>query len=409
MPPTAPTGAATEKRSCELADVIRQYGDSYQHNHALSSTQRKALRDIARCRTAVLGGHRQWCDSCGFERYVYHSCRNRHCPKCQTRASSEWVAARRQELLPVPYFHNVFTLPHELNPLIGWNAANQRALLKLLFDAAAQTLLAFGRDELGGTIGFTLVLHTWDQQLRPHYHVHALIASGALSPDGSRWIAGGGKFLFPVHGLSRMFRGKYLAGLKALLDEDQLDLPPHLMELRDPDARRRLLKTLRAKPWVVYSKCPFSGPQKLLEYLGRYTHRAAISNHRLLSCDNGQVRFAYRDRRDGDRQKVAVLPSDQFLQRFVRHILPPRFQRIRHYGLLANRGKHERLARCRELLGGRPEPDRKPAASTLVEWLTIHLGIDLDVCPCCGERLLQERLIPPSERFSTSVTYWDTS
>jgi len=409
MPPTALSGAAAEKRSCELADVIQQYGNAYQRTHALSSVQRKVLRDIARCRTAVLGGHRQWCEHCGFERYVYHSCRNRHCPKCQTRASSEWVAARRQELLPVPYFHNVFTLPHELNPLIGWNAANQRALLKLLFDAAAQTLLEFGRGELGGTIGFTLVLHTWDQQLRPHYHVHALIASGALSPDGSRWIAGGGKYLFPVHGLSRMFRGKSLAGLQALLDEDRIDLPSHLEGLRDPALRRRLLKTLYGKPWVVYSQRPFAGPQQLLEYLGRYTHRAAISNHRLLSCEDGQVRFTYRDRRDGDRQKIAMLPADQFLQRFVRHILPPRFQRLRHYGLLANRGKHERLRRCRELLGGRPEPDRKPAASTLAEWLTIHLGIDPDVCPCCGERLQEERLVPRSQQLPISISPWDTS
>jgi len=253
------------------------------------------------------------------------------------------------------------------------------------------------------------VLHTWDQQLRPHYHVHALIASGALAPDRSRWIAGGGKFLFPVHGLSKMFRAKYLAGLKVLLDEDRLNLPPHLMELRDPASRRRLMKTLRGKPWVVYSKRPFAGPQKLLEYLGRYTHRVAISNHRLLSCDHGQVRFTYRDRRDGDRQKLAALPADQFLQRFVKHVLPPRFQRIRHYGLLANRGKHERLRRCRELLGGRPEPDRKPAASTIAEWLTIHLGIDPGVCPCCGEQLQEERLVPQSTRFPVSVTYWDTS
>lgn len=408
MPPTAPNGATAEKRSCELADVIRQYGDAYQRAHALSSAQRKALRDIARCRTAALGGQRQWCDSCGFERYVYHSCRNRHCPKCQTRASSEWVATRRQELLPVPYFHNVFTLPHELNPLIGWNSANQRALLKLLFDAAAQTLLAFGRGELGGTIGFTLVLHTWDQQLRPHYHVHALIASGALSPDGSRWIAGGGKFLFPVHGLSRMFRGKYLAGLKTLLDEERLDLPTQLEHLRDPASRRRLMKTLHNKPWVVYSKRPFAGPQKLLDYLGRYTHRAAISNHRLLSCENGQVRFTYRDRRDGDHRKIAVLPADQFLQRFVRHVLPPRFQRIRHYGLLANRGKHERLARCRELLGVRQEPDRAPPTSSLAEWLTTHVGIDPDVCPCCGERLQEERLATQAQ-CGTSMMFWDTS
>jgi hypothetical protein len=205
-----------------------------------------------------------------------------------------------------------------------------------------------------------------------------------------------------------MFRGKYLAGLETLLDEDGLDLPPHLEKLRDPAARRRLMNTLRGKPWVVYSKRPFAGPQKLLEYLGRYTHRAAISNHRLLSCENGQVRFTYRDRRDGDRRKIAAQPADEFLQRFLKHILPPHFQRLRHYGLLANRGKHERLRRCRELLGVRREPDRPPPTSSLAEWLNIHLGIDPDVCPCCGERLQEERLTPQSQ-CGTSVTFWDTS
>lgn len=411
MPQAAPHGAAAVREtSCELADVFREYGEAYRRTHPLSRAQHKALRDITRCRTPELGGQRQWCERCGYERFVYHSCRNRHCPKCQTRESSEWVAARQQELLPVPYFHNVFTLPHELNPLIGWCERNQRALLKLLFDAAAQTLREFGRRELGGTIGFTLVLHTWDQQLRPHYHVHALIASGALSADGFRWIAGGGKFLFPVHGLSRMFRGKYLDGLQRLLSEGRLDLPPHLAHLSDAVHRRRFLQRLRSKPWVVYSKHPFAGPHKLLDYLGRYTHRAAISNQRLLSCRDGQVRFTYRDRRDGERRKIATLPAAEFIGRFFKHVLPARFQRIRHYGLLANRGKQQRLNCCRELLGASSR-ETTPPPRCLADWLEDVLQIDPARCPCCGGVLQQELLEPqpPPSRSASSFEAWDTS
>jgi hypothetical protein len=341
-----------------------------------------------------LGGHREWCERCGFERFVYHSCRNRHCPKCQTAESAAWVEARRQDLLPVPYFHHVFTLPHELNPLVGWNPRNQRALLKLLFDAAAGTLLAFGRGELGGKIGCTLLLHTWDQQLRPHYHVHALVPSGALSPDGTRWIAGGAKFLFPVHGLSRMFRGKFLDGLRTLFADAALDLPPHLAALGDPAGQRRVLETLRGKEWVVYAQRPFAGPRKLVDYLGRYTHRAAIANHRLLSCDDGLVRFTYRDRRDGDRRKVATLPAEEFIARFLKHVLPERFQRIRHYGLLANRDKQQRLEHCRQLLGDRPQVENSPTRRTAADWLQDMLGVDPDRCPCCGDALRREPLDP---------------
>lgn len=395
MPTAALPGAApAQKSSCELADVLRRYGDAYRRTHGLTSPQRKALRDIVRCRTAALGGQRQWCAACGYERFVYHSCRNRHCPKCQRHETAAWVAARQRELLPVPYFHHVFTLPHELNPLVGRSPRNQRALLKLLFDASAGTLLEFGRHELGGRIGCTLVLHTWDQQLRPHFHVHALVASGALAPDGGRWIAGGRKFLFPVHGLSRMFRGKFLDGLRKLLAEGRLDLPPRLVPLRDPADRARFLETLRRKPWVVYAQRPFAGPRKLLDYLGRYTHRAALSNDRLLSCDDGQVRFTYRDRADGDRRKIADLPADEFLRRFLEHVLPDRFQRIRHYGLFANRGKGERLARCRELLGARPFAVADEQPQTAAEWIRTLLGVDLERCPGCGEPLRCEPLDP---------------
>jgi hypothetical protein len=237
-------------------------------------------------------------------------------------------------------------LPHELNGLILYSQRNQRALLGLLFDAVAQTLLEFGRCELGGKVGFTLVLHTWDQQLRAHFHLHGLIASGALADDGSRWIAGGRQFLFPVHGLSKMFRAKYLDGLAVLLQRDQLDIPPQLAQLAELRSRCRWLRHLRKKPWVVYSQSPFAGPRKLLDYLGRYTHRVAISNHRILRCDHGQVRYHYRDRRGGDRLKTEVLPAEQFLHRFLQHVLPDHFLRIRHYGLLANCVKQKHLARC---------------------------------------------------------------
>lgn len=417
MPETACSQAAPAGTSaCQLADVFGRYGEAYQRRHILSPTQQKVMRDITRCRTAALGGHREWCEGCGFERYLYHSCRNRHCPKCQTLATAAWVEARQAELLPVPYFHNVFTLPHEFHPLILYSEKNRRALLRLLFDATAQTLLQFGRGELGGQVGFTLVLHTWDQQLRPHFHVHCLIASGALADNRSRWVAGGAQFLFPVHGLSKMFRAKYLDGLAELLEEGQLDLPAQLSELGDAECRRRQLRCWKSKPWVVYSKAPFAGPRKLLDYLGRYTHRVAVSNHRLLSCEDGHVRFTYRDRRDGDCQKTAVLPADEFIRRFLQHVLPGRFQRIRHYGFLANRFKSQRLAQCRRLLGLRSAELRqqKPRAA---ERMRVLLDIDITRCPCCGDTLQREQLpsVAPASigtcglRAAKHQGPWDTS
>jgi hypothetical protein len=265
--------------------------------------------------------------------------------------------------------------------------------LGLLFDAAAGTLLTFGRRELGGTVGFTLVLHTWDQLLRAHYHLHGLIASGALSADGTRWIAGGRQFLFPVRGLSQLFRRKYLDGVEALLVAGLLDLPPQLAELAGADRRHRWLRRLRRQRWVVYSQAPFAGPRKLVDYLGRYTHRVAIGNERLVSCVDGEVTFRYRDRRDGDGVKTAVLPAEEFLDRFLQHVLPDGFYRVRHYGLLANRGKHQRLAWCRELLGARPRPTAVAEPRTAREWLRAELGIDVRRCPCCGAELREEPLL----------------
>jgi len=417
FPAASQSAVPVERGSCELADVFRQYGAAYQRDHRLRPAQRKAAWAIAHCRTAALGGEHQWCETCGFEQYTYHSCRNRHCPKCQSTASAAWVAARQQELLPVPYFHQVFTLPHDLNALILYSERNQRALLRLLFEATAATLLTFGRQALGGQIGFTLVLHTWDQQLRAHFHLHCLIASGALAEDGSQWIAGGRQFLFPVCGLSKMFRGKYLDRLAALLAEKQLDIPPQFSPLSEATARRRWLRRLRRKRWVVYAKPPFAGPRKLIDYLGRYTHRVAISNHRLLDCRDGRVRYTYRDRRDGDRQKIDELPAEEFLHRFLQHVLPDGFCRIRHYGLLANCVKSERLALCRQLLGVRVSLVVEEPPQTAAQWLMALLGVDITQCPQCGGRLHSVSFAAPDSLPSQAcqrpaccgVPPWDTS
>lgn len=386
------------KQRLELADIFRGHGESFLQTHKLPMRHRKVMQQIINCRTSVLGGHRQWCGRCGFQRYRYHSCRNRHCPKCQTAAKEAWRAARQLELLPVPYFHKVFTLPHELNALILRSENNQRRLLKLLFEATAQTLLKFGRTELRGQVGFTLVLHTWDQQLRPHFHLHCLIAAGALAEDGSRWIAGGRQFLFPVRALSTMFRAKFLIGLKQMLKERQLDLTDSLDFV---SKQRQLIRRLFKKSWIVYSKAPFAGPASLLDYLSRYTHRVAITHSRLIACRNDNVTFHYRDRRDGDRRKQLTLPVQQFMGRFLTHVLPTRFMRIRHYGYLANRFKQTQLILIRKLIGARPPQPQVLIASTQ-QWLTHVLGIEPGRCPCCGDPLREEplpnRLIPSTPK-----------
>jgi hypothetical protein len=389
------TGARPHS-SCALADIVRLHGPAYRREHRLPLSHLKVLRAIEVCRTAALGGHRESCAQCGFERFAYNSCRNRHCPKCQALVKARWLEQRQAELLPVPYFHNVFTLPHQLNPLILCQEQNQRAVLNLLFQAAAETLLTFGRNNLGGTPGITMVLHTWDQQLRAHFHVHCLVTGGALANDGQQWRPARANFLFPVRALSKVFRAKFLDGLQQLYEQQRLVFPPTLTTvapLANPDAFQALLAQLRGSPWVVYSKAPFAGPQKLLDYLGRYTHRVAISNSRLLSCDHGQVCFHYRDRADGDCRKIASLPADEFLHRFLWHVLPTGFMRIRHYGLLANRHKHELLQRCRQLLGAaEPEP---PAEKTTAQWLLLLLSLDITRCPRCGHAPLQRTKLPP--------------
>jgi len=350
------------------------------------------MQQIINCRTAVLGGHRYRCARCDYQRHVYHSCRNRHCPKCQTSAKERWRDARQSELLPVPYFHNVFTVPHEFNGLFLKSENNQRALLNLLFESVSATLSEFGRQTFGGQIGFTLVLHTWDQQLRPHFHLHCLIPSGALVKDGesSRWVAGGSKFLFPVRGLSVMFRAKFLAGVRRLLDENSLELTP---SLESNVQQRQLIRKLFKKSWVVYSKPPFAGPKKLLDYLSRYTHRVALTNSRLVSERDGQVTFRWRDRRDGDRRKTITLPAETLIGRFLLHVLPERLMRIRHYGFLANRFRKLRLETIGRLLG--VDATSTPTAKEpnwLTQWLESILGTEPEVCPCCRGRLIQDEI-----------------
>jgi len=378
-----------------LADIVRLYGPAYRRARRLPLAHLKVLRAIESCRTAALGGHREGCAHCGLERYAYNSCRNRHCPKCQALAKAQWLEQRQTELLDVPYFHNVFTLPHQLNPLILCHQDNRRAVLNLLFRAAAETLLEFGRNNLGGTLGAMLVLHTWDQQLRPHFHLHGVIPGGVLSFAGDKWLPAHPRFLFPVRALSKVFRGKFLDGLHKLYDDQRLVLPstvPSVAPLANADRFRALCSQLRHLPWVVYSKAPFAGPEKLLNYLGRYTHRVALSNGRLLACDDGQVLFHYRDRTDGDIRKTMALPADEFLRRFLCHVLPSGFQRIRHYGLFASRKKQDCLTRCRELLGmSAPKP---PLKKTAAEWLLL-LGIDVSQCPRCGQKTLQRTLLLP--------------
>jgi len=340
--------AADATGKLELTRIFARHGKAYRSTHALSGVQQRAMRAIESCRTDVLGGHLEQCDGCGAQRYLYHSCRNRHCPKCQTRAKERWLADRQAELLPAPYFQVVFTLPHSLNALAQ---GNPRIMLGLLFDSASRTLLEFGQNPrwLVGQIGLTLVLHTWGQNLNQHLHVHCLVSGGALAPDG-QWIRPRRGFLFPVKALSMVFRGKFLEGLKRAFEDASLRLAGGTAALADAIERDHLFTALRATPWVVYAKQPFAGPQQVLQYLGGYTHRVALSNHRLVSMDEQGVAFRYTDYAQGSRLRVMRLEAQEFIRRFLLHVLPKGFMRIRHYGLLANRGKRDLLAAARRAL-----------------------------------------------------------
>lgn len=349
------------------------------------------MRAVETCRTAELGGHLKQCDTCGFEHPTYNSCRNRHCPKCQSLAKAQWLQKQTSELLPVGYFHLVFTLPHELNRLI---LAHKKILLALLFKAVSETLLEFGQSRLGATVGIIAVLHTWDQTLKDHFHLHCLVPAGALSFDHHRWISARKNFLFPVTALSQVFRGKFLDLLHQACDKGKIP------------AANRDTQALWKKNWLVYAKKPFGSPQTVLDYLGRYTHRVALSNDRILSVQNDQVTFTYRDRKDKDQLKSMTLEAQEFIRRFLLHVLPDGFMRIRHFGFLANRAKKHALAQCRKLLkldAALPEIPKKSAHDLLLE-LT---GIDLNRCPSCHQgTMIVVAELPP---ISRSPSQWDSS
>jgi hypothetical protein len=369
----------------EVADVFREHGDAFldQHGDTLSREQRRVLHDIAACRTAELGGHVEECDQCGHQQIAYNSCRNRHCPKCQATAAAQWMEAREAELLPVEYFHVVFTLPAVLGPIA---LQNPRELYGLLFRTAAETLQQIAADpkHLGAEIGLLAVLHTWGQNLQHHPHVHCVVPGGGLSFDGSKWVACQPGFFLPVRVLSRVFRGKLLAMLRGAFDRGKLSFHGKLAALADPREFQLQLAASAKEEWVVYAKPPFGGPDQVLKYLARYTHRVAISNRRLVALEDGNVGFHWKDYAHRGDQKIMTLTAAEFIRRFLLHVLPSGFVRIRHYGFLANRVCRDKLALCRALLGAGTTPE--PVASepcvepeeTAEEQATPH------ACPSCG-------------------------
>ncbi len=367
----------------EVADIIRISGDSFRQRYSASLTwsQHKVLDAIARCRTAALGGHRDACVSCGHQAISYNSCRNRHCPKCQTGARDQWLAKRQQELLAVGYYHLVFSVPHMLVPLM-WQ--NKRQLFSLLFEASAAALLDVAVDpkHLGAEPGFLAILHTWGQTLTPHPHIHCVVPGGGLAPDHTCWISAPSNFFLPVKVLSRVFRGKFVAGLRRLFARHQLRFFGECMPLHEEKPFAVFLRTLYRQDWVVYAKPPFGGPEHVLHYLARYTHRVAISNHRLLSVSAAEVRFRWKDYAHQSKQRTMLLASEEFLRRFVQHVLPRGFPRIRYFGFLANRRRARMLPLCRDLLHQAP-----PAETSFLARPTLWK------CPHCHGRMhLLERM-----------------
>lgn len=361
----APTGGTEEKRPC----VRQVLAAALSRPQNLCAHVWKTLNAILCCRTPALGAHHYRCADCGRDHLVPHSCRNRHCPDCQGANAREWLERQEENLLAVPYFHVVFTLPHRLNPLI---AQNPRPLHKLLFDCASATLLEFAHNKLEVLPGMTGVLHTWSQNLLDHHHLHCIVTGGGLSADGQRWRGVKANYLFPVRALSVVFAAKYRDGLKALYAQDQLEFHGKLAAQAGPAAFARLVREACRTKWNVYAKRPFGGPKQVLAYLSRYTHRIAIGNRRILALDPPArtVTFAYKDYAAGSQRKTMTLSLDEFLRRFCLHILPARFVKIRHYGLLANRGRAERLERARQLIGQSPPatpPSTAPEASTRTE------------------------------------------
>ncbi len=363
----------------EVQDILRLYGESYRQKHArsISPGQHKVICHIEMCRTAALGGHLDICDECGHERNSYNSCRDRHCPKCQFLKKEKWLESRLSDFLPINYFHVVFTLPSEINSLM---LNNQKSLYDLFFLCVSETLKELSADQklLGARIGFITVLHTWGQNLAYHPHIHCIVTGGGLSDNGDKWISSRSKFLFPVRVIGSLFRGKFLFYLKQkyLNETIKTNLPTKNF--------RRLIDSLYKKNWVVYSKPPFKRPETVFEYLARYTHRIAISNHRIVALKNDHVYFKWRDYSDSNNEKIMSLHAHEFIRRFLLHVLPKKFVKIRHFGLFSNRNRKQLLATCRNILNVSYELHEKNVES----WKEVLLrvtGMDIDCCPVCGK------------------------
>ena len=391
----------------EVADIFHRHGDAFraEQGDRLSHAQRRVMTAIEICRTAALGGHVERCEDCGETRIAYNSCRNRHCPKCQGLARAQWLADRQAELLPVPYYHVVFTVPA---PVAVIALQNKALVYDILFKAAAETIRIIAADQkhLGAETGMIAILHTWGQNLFHHPHVHCIVPGGGLAPDG-RWRACRAGFFLPVRVLSRLYRRLFLQRLQASFDTGALNFFGDIAALAEPTAFVAHLQSLRQVEWVVYAKRPFGGPQQVFDYLGRYTHRVAIANSRLLDCENGRVRFRWKDYRARDKSKVMTLDAGEFIRRFLLHVLPDSFRRIRHFGFLANAHRTTKLARVRAALDI-PAPATSAAAVDYRERYALLTGRSLDVCPCCGGHMVEIAILSRSSQHPTRAWY-DTS
>ena len=368
----------------EVADIFRRYGAAYRETYgaSLCSAQRRVISAIELCRTAALGGHVERCDRCDHQRICYNSCRDRHCPKCQSLARAQWLEDRRSELLDTQYFHVVFTVPQ---PIAAIALQNKESVYNILFRAAAETLRTIAADpkHLGAQIGFFTVLHTWGQSLFHHPHLHCVVPGGGISPDGTRWISCRPNFFLPVSVLARLFRRLFLDYLQQAFNAGDLQFFSSLESLRIRNTFLRYIAPIRKEDWVVYAKRPFAGPEEVLKYVARYTHRIAIANNRLLNINDGKVQFRWRDYRDGNRHKTMTLGADEFIRRFLLHVLPDGFQRIRYFGFLANRYRAERLALCRQLMQMPPPTATHEANMDYRDRYEALTGISLRTCPLC--------------------------
>ena len=389
----------------EVADIFREHGQDYLNNHSASPEQVGVINQIISCRTAAQGGHIDFCDNCGHSQNAYNSCRNRHCPKCQTMAKEEWLNNRKMELLPVPYFHLVFTLPHELNPIILCNMA---VMLALLFSSVNEVIKAFAADpqwRLEGNPGFIGVLHTWTQTMLDHFHLHCLIPSGVLSSDKSKWKSSKSNFLFRTESLMLAFKNIFIKGLKELKKAGKLNFPGDTAKYKDDVEFNRLIEKIAKKKWCGYAKAPFSGPEQVLEYLGRYTHRVAISNYRIQSMEDGKVTFTWKDRSDNNETKLMTLEANEFIRRFLLHVLPKRFKKIRYFGFLSPRYKKENIKIIRELIEDNGGIFTPPEKETIEEMMLRLTGKDINCCPVCGKGRMVQLIDLKSEYYDYIVPH----